>query len=357
VSESVFLSGIKQIINSSVQVKLANYSFWAEKRARHPVTGQKKGFEMKKSIETIAVIGAGALGAAYAGMLYEMDNRCVSFVAGGNRYEKLSRSGMIVNGKQYNIPVLRPDDLSPPADLLIVAVKYHQMQDALRDMKNRVGEETTIISVMNGLDSEEQLGSVYGPEKVLYTIAVGIDALREENRINYARQGKITFGEAKNIILTERVKRVQELFNKAGIIYETPPDMIHAIWWKFMVNVGINQASAVLRAPFSVFQTSPAAINLMQSAMREVIMLSEKTGVNLTDEDIETFTKVLRNINPLGKTSMLQDIEAGRKTEVEMLAGKVIELGRKLNVPTPINQQLFDAIRKIEAENSSTDKT
>ncbi len=86
-------------------------------------------------------------------------------------------------------------------------------------------------------------------------------------------------------------------------------------------------------------------------------MLSAKTGVHLTEEDIDQASKVLSNINPLGKTSMLQDIEAGRKTEVEMFAGKVIELGRKLNVPTPVNQQFFDAIRKIEAENSPTDKT
>ncbi|PKN67653.1 MAG: 2-dehydropantoate 2-reductase [Deltaproteobacteria bacterium HGW-Deltaproteobacteria-12] len=312
---------------------------------------------MTKSIETIAVVGAGALGAAYAGILYDMDNRCVSFVAGGDRYERLSSSGLIINGKHYGIPVLRPENSSTPADLVIVAVKNQHLPAALRDLKNRVGAETIIISVMNGLESEEQIGAVYGREKVLYAISVGIDALREENRVNYARQGKIYFGEAKNTILTERVKRVQELFDKAGIAYETPPDMIHALWWKFMINVGINQASAVLRAPFSLFQTSPAALELMQSAMREVILLSAKTGVHLTEEDIDQASKVLSNINPLGKTSMLQDIEAGRKTEVEMFAGKVIELGRKMNVPTPINQQFFDAIRKIEAENSPTDKT
>jgi 2-dehydropantoate 2-reductase len=128
--------------------------------------------------------------------------------------------------------------------------------------------------------------------------------------------------------------------------------MIRLLWWKFMINVGINQASAVLRAPFAVFQTSREARDLMESAMREVVMLSEKVGVNLSGEDIDKFHEVLHSISPQGKTSMLQDIEAGRKTEVEMFAGKVIELGRQLAVPTPINQQLFDAIRKMEAENS-----
>jgi 2-dehydropantoate 2-reductase len=305
---------------------------------------------MKKSIETISVIGAGALGAAYAGLLYEMDSRCVSFIAGGDRCERLRREGLIVNDKRYLIPVLLPEDLSEPSDLIIVAVKHHHLDDAIRDVKNRVGAETTIISVMNGIESEKRIGAAYGMEKVLYAVSVGIDALREGNSIIYTTQGKIFFGEARNTFPTERVKRVQALFDKAGIIYETPPDMIRILWWKFMMNVGINQASAVLRAPFSVFQTSQEARDLMESCMREVIMLSEKAGVNLSEEDIKKFHEVLHSISPQGKTSMLQDIEAGRKTEVEMFAGKVIELGKQLDVPTPINQKLFDSIKKLEAE-------
>ena len=305
---------------------------------------------MKKSIDTISVIGAGALGAAYAALLYEMDSRCVSFVASGDRCERLRREGLIVNEKHYLIPVLLPEDLSEPSDLIIVAVKHHHLDDAVRDMKNRVGAETTIISVMNGIESEERIGAAYGMEKVLYAVSVGIDALREGNSIIYTTQGKIFFGEERNTFPTERVKRVQALFDKAGIIYETPPDMIRILWWKFMMNVGINQASAVLRAPFSVFQTSQEARDLMESGMREVIMLSEKAGVNLSEEDIKKFHEVLHSISPQGKTSMLQDIEAGRKTEVEMFAGKVIELGKQLDVPTPINQKLFDSIKKLEAE-------
>ena len=305
---------------------------------------------MKPSIETISIIGAGALGAAYGGLLYDMDMRSVSFVAGGKRLERLRREGLIVNGKRYFIPVVLPEDLSAPADLIIVAVKYHHLDDAIRDMRNRVGAETAIISVMNGIESEERIGSVYGIEKVLYAVSVGIDALREENSVNYSNQGKIFFGEARNAFITDRVKRIQDLFDKAGIIYETPPDMMRVMWWKFMINVGINQASAVLRAPFSVFQTSEEARNLMESAMLEVIRLSEKAGVNLTHEDIKRFNEILLDLNPQGMTSMLQDVEAGRITEVEMLAGKVIALGRQYNLPTPVNQGLFDLIKEIEAK-------
>jgi 2-dehydropantoate 2-reductase len=305
---------------------------------------------MKQSIEKISIIGAGALGAAYGGLLHDMDMRSISFVAGGSRFERLRKEGLIVNGKHYFIPAVPPEDLSAPDDLIIVAVKHHHLNDAIRDMRNRVGAETAIISVMNGIESEESIGAVYGMEKVLYAVSVGIDALREGNRVNYSNQGKIFLGEARNTFLTDRVKRIQALFDKAGIIYETPLDMIRVMWWKFMINVGINQASAVLRASFSVFQTSVEARKLMESAMWEVIKLSEKVQVNLAEEDIKRFNEILPDLNPQGKTSMLQDVEAGRKTEVEMFAGKVIALGIQYDVPTPINHRLFDLIKKIEAQ-------
>jgi len=304
---------------------------------------------MKSQIETVAVVGAGAVGGSYAGILYDWNPRCISMVAGGNRCERLSREGLIVNGRPYLIPVLRPEDPSPPSDLIIVAVKHHHLDAAIKEMKNRVGDETIILSVMNGIESEERIGTAYGMDKVLYAVAVGIDAQREGNRINYTNQGRIFFGEDKNPVLTERVKRVQALFDKAGIAYVTPPDMIRTLWWKFMINVGINQASAVLRAPYAVFQKSREARELMDSAMQEVIALAGKLGVSLSGDDLEDWYRVLAGLDPKGKTSMLQDVEAGRKTEVEMFAGRMIELGKRHGIPTPVNQKLFDEIRKIEA--------
>jgi 2-dehydropantoate 2-reductase len=203
---------------------------------------------------------------------------------------------------------------------------------------------------MNGIESEMKIGAAYGMEKVLYAVSVGLDGVREENRVNFKKPGKILFGEARNPFISERVKRVRDLFDRTGITSETPPDMIRILWWKFMINVGINQASAVLRAPYSVFQTSQEARDLMESAMQEVIMLAEKEKVQLSKEDINNWETVLFGLNPEGKTSMLQDVEAHRKTEIEMFAGKVIELGTRHNVPTPVNQKLFNMIKEIEGD-------
>lgn len=306
---------------------------------------------MNKSIEKVAIIGAGALGATYGSLFYELDPESVCFVASGDRYERLRRECVIVNGRHYIIAVVRPEEATP-VGLVIVAVKHYHLDQAISEMKGAVGPQTIILSVMNGIDSEERIGAVYGSGKVIYGLTLGIDAVREGNSITYRNQGRILFGEAKNSIITSRLRRISDLFTKAAMAHEIPPNMIRSLWFKFMINVGVNQVSAVLGATYGVMQTSAEARELMDSAMLEVISIARTLNIDISEKDIGEWYKVLGGLNPSGKTSMLQDVEAGRPTEVEMLAGAVIELGKRNNVPTPVNQQLFDDI----AQNCQTNK-
>jgi len=299
-------------------------------------------------IKTIAVIGAGAMGACYGSKFYEIDHNCISLVAKGDRYNRLKERGLIVNNKHYFFNIIRPEEKTPPSDFIIVAVKHHHLEEAIKDMSNRVGENTLIMSIMNGIESEEQIAAVYGADKLLYALAVGIDATRYGNSVTFSQQGKLFFGDSHNLHLSERVVRIRSLFDQAGILYEIPEDMIRTLWWKFMINVGVNQASAALGAPYSVFQNSREARELMESAMREVITIAQAEGIHLVEEDIEEWNSFLATLSPQGKTSMLQDVEAKRKTEVEMFAGKVIELGKKHGIPTPINQTLYRFIKIME---------
>ena len=301
-----------------------------------------------KEIKNVAVLGAGAMGAVYASKFFDASPFSTVLVARDPRYDRLRAEGLVVNGKHYSIPVVHPDEAASPADLIIVALKNHNLPEAVNDLKNLVGDETTLISVMNGLDSEEYLGSVYGMDKVLYAVAVGIDAVREGNSVTYTNPGKIFFGEPDNSHPSERVRRVQKAFERAGVVSETPTDMMRMLWWKFMINVGVNQASAVMRAPYGVFQSSPDAQALMETLMREVIVLAQRIGVNLGEQDLDGWYAVLKTLSPEGKTSMLQDIEAGRKTEVEVFAGKVVELGKSHGIPTPVNQTLLSIVHVLE---------
>lgn len=304
-----------------------------------------------KRIEKVAILGAGALGAYYGSRFFDGSGFKVEYVARPPRYERVKKEGVVVNGKRYSIPVTHPDE-AEPADLVIVALKNQHLPEAVNDLKRLIADETIIISVMNGLDSEEYLGSVYGMDKTLYCIAVGIDAVREGNSVSHSNPGKLFFGEANNSSPSERVRRAQDAFDRAGLAAETPPDMIRMLWWKFMINVGMNQASAVMRAPYGVFQSSPDARALMESLMREVILLAEKCGVNLEEKDLDNWYQVLDTLARDGKTSMLQDIEAGRKTEIEMFGGKVVELGQRHSLPTPVNETFLRIINVLERQNA-----
>ena len=168
-------------------------------------------------------IGAGAIGAFYASKFFDASQFSTVLVAREARYDRLKAEGLVINGKHYSIPVVHPDETTPPADLIIVALKNHALPEAVHDLKNLVGDRTTLISMMNGLDSEEYIGSIYGMNKVLYAIAVAIDALREGNSVTYTNPGKVYFGEADNSHPSQRVLSVQEAFERAGSCLKYPP--------------------------------------------------------------------------------------------------------------------------------------
>lgn len=304
-----------------------------------------------KDIKRISVVGLGAIGGAYASRLYNENPEALRVIANRERISRYKKQGFIINDKKYDFNYISPEEKTEPADLIIVAVKYHQLNQAIEDMRNQVGPDTTIISLMNGINSEEIIGKEYGMDKLLYGLCVAIDGVREGNKIQYTNIGKIIFGDKKNLEYTPRIKAIKVLFDNANIPCEIPEDMMRALWWKFMINVGINQVSAILKAPYGVFHNIKEARELMEAAMYEVIDLSKKIEVNLEQKDIQKFIDLMMTLSPDGKTSMHQDIEAGRKTEVEMFAGVVCELGKKHGVATPINENLFKMIKTLEQMN------
>lgn len=301
-----------------------------------------------KRIKNTLIVGLGAIGGVYGSKLYDMDPESIKIIAGRERAKRYKENGFLINEKQYGFTYIDPEDNCQPADLIIVSVKAHQLDGAIRDMKNHVGDNTIILSLLNGITSEEIIGKKFGMDKVLYGMCISIDANRNDNKINFPNHGNINFGEKVNKEYSPKVRAVKELFDRAGINYTIPEDMMRALWWKFMINIGINQCSAVLRARYNVFQTMVEAKEVMESPMWEVIRLSQKIGINLNDEDIAKWYEILYSLNPNSRTSMLEDIECGRKTEVEIFAGTVCELGEKYGVDTPVNKMLLNMIKVIE---------
>ncbi|WP_028975292.1 ketopantoate reductase family protein [Spirochaeta cellobiosiphila] len=300
-------------------------------------------------ITKVAVLGAGAIGSYYASQLSKVNDIQTVLLAQGKRKDRLTKEGLIVNDVTFKLPVIDPEETNEVYDLILIALKDYQLPEALPMLNNIVGPTTIFLSLMNGLDSENQIADIYEADKVLYGISVAIDAVREGNKTRYSNAGKITFGEKDNTNLSPRVQAVQAVLDKAEISYTTPTDMMRQMWWKFMVNVGINQASFVLDAPYGVFQQNKDAQDLMKALMGEVIELAQAFKIDLTTEDIQSWNKMLVTLAPDGQTSMLQDRKARRMSEVDMFAGKIIRMGKELSIPTPVNSTIYKIIKVIES--------
>lgn len=293
----------------------------------------------------VYIAGLGAIGSMIASRLHK--NCCLKVIVDTGRKQRYTEDGIYVNEVKHDFEYITPEDNEAPADLLIIAVKNRHLDQTIKAIRPFVVKNTCILSLLNGIDSENIIGSQFGMEHMLYSFIVATDSVRMKNRTNYTNVGKIVFGE-KNSEITPRVKAVKALFEKSMIGVEVPEDIIREIWWKFMLNVGINQTSAVLRAPYGLYQISETARSLMRDACMEVLMIAEKKKINLTNEDINKYFQLINGLSADGKTSMLQDVEAGRITEVETFAGAVIRMGKEFGISTPVNEILYKMIKTIE---------
>ena len=146
----------------------------------------------------------------------------------------------------------------------------------------------------------------------------------------------------------DRVNFVSEFFDSAGINYSVPEDMEYSMWKKFLVNVGTNQASAILGGEYYLFHNSEKSMNFAKALMKEASAIAQKSGVKNAEQLLPQAVDIIKSMLPNTKSSMLQDIEAKRETEVDIFAGKVIELGKEYNIPTPYNTMVFEIIKAID---------
>ena len=304
-----------------------------------------------KKIETAALIGLGAIGCFFAEGLYQGLGENFRVLAGGARAARLREQGTTINGTLHHFPIVDPAAKTGPADLIIIAVKDTALDEAIRDIRNQVGPDTIILSVLNGVSSEERVAAVYGWDHVLYSLMRVSSMMRDGVCSFDASSGAVLFGEARNDVLSDRVLAVKELFDACGIRYLIEPDMIHALWYKYMANVGENMTCAVLGIPFGEFRTNNEANWLREAAMREVQAIAKAKGVDLTEEDFRRQGETVKRLRPGNKPSTLQDLERGRRTEVDLFAGNVVRMGRELGIPTPVNEVYYHAIRALEQKN------
>jgi 2-dehydropantoate 2-reductase len=304
-------------------------------------------------IKTVSIIGLGALGILFGHHLSKrMPAENLRIIANTDRIHRYRREKIFCNGELCDFNYMSPEQECEPADLIIFTVKYQGLQQAIEAVRNQVGEKTIILSALNGITSEEIIGEVYGMDKLLYCVAQGMDAVKEANHLTYDHMGMLVFGEGgmsfDSSELSIRVQALNTFFNKMQIPHKADQDMNKRMWGKFMLNVGVNQTVAVIEGNYGDVQKDGEPRDRMIAAMREVITLSEKEGINLTEDDLNYWLGILGTLNPEGKPSMRQDLEARRYSEVELFAGTVLKLGKKQHRDAPVNQVLYDKIISTE---------
>jgi len=301
-------------------------------------------------INTVSIVGLGALGILFGHHLSKkMPKGSLRIVADKERVEKYRTEQVYCNGERCNFHFKTPEESVEPADLVLFTVKNEGLKDAMHAVRNHIGKNTIILSALNGITSEAVIGETYGMEKILYCVAQGMDAVKVKNELTYENMGMLCFGERIGEVDSKKVQAVVSFCEEMGVPYEVVPDMYKRLWSKFMLNVGVNQTVAVHQSNYGEIQKSGPARDMMIGAMREVMLLSEKEGIPLTEEDIKYWLNVLSKLSPEGKPSMAQDVEAKRYSEVELFSGTVLKLGEKHGVSTPINQELYERIKAMES--------
>lgn len=300
-----------------------------------------------------AIVGMGALGMMYGERIAErLGTEAICFVADEERIRCYQKQNFTVNGvpRQFSI---RNSRNSGPADLVIVAVKGTGLSAALDVMAPCVGPDTTIISVLNGISSEEIIGQRFGREKVICCIAQGMDAVKFGGDLKYSRFGELRVGilgrngqekEAQE----KRLTALEDFLVRAGIPYVAEEDIRYRMWGKFMLNVGVNQTCMAFETDYGGVLTPGAAYDTMVNAMEEVICLANLEGVALTRKDLDEYIALLRTLSPVGMPSMRQDGIAHRPTEVELFSGTVRRLAGKHGQKVPVNDWLYEKICRME---------
>lgn len=295
-------------------------------------------------IQRIDIIGLGALGVMYADFFTgKLGKERVRVLADGERIARYRKENITFNGKVCDFNYCDAAEETEPSQLLLFTVKYGALEQAMEEAAHLVGPDTILLSALNGIRSEEDLGRKFGKEKVVHCIAQKMAAMKEGNAAVCTNPGELALG-----VLdggkTENLSVVKSFFDETGFAYSCPEDMRHAMWAKLLCNVGVNQTLALYKGTYRMVQQDGEAREMMKAAMRETILVANAEGVALTEKDLEEWVTIIDGLNPDGEPSMRQDSKAGRKTEVVLFAGTICELGKKHCIPTPVNDIFMEKI-------------
>jgi 2-dehydropantoate 2-reductase len=299
----------------------------------------------------IAILGPGALGCLLAALLHEAGEDVFLVDYRPERVALLRDQGVQLQGldgrrRVVPVPIGLPDEAGA-ADLTIMAVKAPQTRAAALDLNLLQSRGGLALTLQNGLGNLEEMAREAGPERLLAGVAF-LGVTREgEGRVIQAGAGPIQIGvPAGSRVTAAQAAAVAQVFRRAGLDCQVRENIKAVLWEKLVLNVAINPLTALLRVPNGALPELAGAWRLARDAAKEAQAVAEAAGLRLTG-DPEARLRQVCNATAANRSSMLQDVLAGRPTEIEALNAQVAARGAALGLPSPMNEFLTELLRAL----------
>lgn len=296
----------------------------------------------------VVVMGAGAMG-SWMGALLSRAGDDVTLVGRRDHVAVVNAQGLHVTGRTELTArpkaVERAAD-APTPDLLLLTVKAYDTAAALEDAAPLLGERTQVVSMQNGLGNVETIAEVVDDRRVFAAVTTHGVTYVEPGHVHHAGVGYFRVGSPFNE--HAQAERLAAAFARTGLEVERSPRILGEVWAKVVVNAGINPLTAITGLRNGALLEVPALRELMQRVVEEAVDVARADGAPLPDEDLLLRTRRVAELTAQNKSSMLQDVERGRPTEIDAICGEIVQRGLRHGVDAPVNLALRALVKGIE---------
>ena len=307
----------------------------------------------------ILIYGAGSMGSFVGGLLAQKFD--VTLLGREPHVGVIPKLGLKITG--INDMVVHPNSITAPSelpqdlqlDVIIVTVKSYDTPNIIPELEPIVNDDTLILSLQNGLDNEQQLQDAFNSNTIVGGVTCHGVTYLEPGHIYHAGTGETQIGVFKGDN-TDRILKLSNMFNEVGIKTSVTENIEGELWAKVAVNASINPITAITGLKNGFLLKMPELTNLLEGTCQEVIEVAKAVKVKLPSCNILKKAKNVVRETAENKSSMLQDIERGKRTEIDSINGAVVKLGKDNGVPTPINQSLTTLVKGIEANTYVNDE-
>jgi len=290
-------------------------------------------------MKKVVLIGLGAVGLTYA---VKIKNKCDFYVlADRERMQRYLSKPPVFNGVEQKFNYILPNE-RVDADFIIIATKSVNLDMAISNINNCITDKTVILSLINGISSEEKIAKVYPDAKIVKSYFIGHSAVRHGNSVEQDGVGEIVI---------EHNSDLEEFLLNSDIKFSVPKNIEYSMWLKYTLNLFSNPTSAVMNMNFGELKRNKNFISFAKKIIEEVKQVAKYKGIKGLENLEADALASLGKMSDDGKTSMLQDILAKRPTEIDIFCGEIVKLGREFGVQTPCNQVLYDLVRIKEEDN------